>query len=85
MSLSLKEILSELAQVVGRHQLLEHIDVLPVAGADEAGETESEKAAKDQPLTADEQALLAKLQARVNPQPAGNTPPATAETTEGGN
>lgn len=64
MSLSLREILTELAHTVGRAHLVEHIEALPLAGADDAGETEAEKLAKRNPLSADEAALYAKLQAR---------------------
>lgn len=64
MSLSLREILTEMAHTVGRAHLVQHIDALPLAGVDDAGETEAEKLAKRNPLTADEAALYAKLQAR---------------------
>lgn len=64
MSLSLKEILTEMAHTVGRAHLIEHISVLPIGGADDQGETESEKLAKRNPLNAEEEKLLAKLQAR---------------------
>ena len=64
MSFNLKEILSELARTVGREHLLEHISVLPMAGAEDAGETAAEREAKNNPLNAEEEALLAKLQAR---------------------
>jgi hypothetical protein len=66
MSLSLKEILIQMAHTVGRAHLIEHIEALPLSGADANGETESEKLAKRNPLTADEAALLAKLQDRQN-------------------
>src|ERR1700727_704655 len=63
-SLSLREILTEMAHTVGRAHLVEHIEALPLAGADDQGETEAEKLAKRNPLSADEAALYAKLQAR---------------------
>jgi hypothetical protein len=64
MSLSLREILTEMAHTVGRAHLVEHIAALPLDGADAQGETEAEKLSKRNPLTADEEALYAKLKAR---------------------
>ena len=64
MSLSLREILTEIARTVGREHLLEHIGALPLDGADAEGETEAEKLAKRNPLNDEEAKLLAKLQAR---------------------
>ena len=64
MSKSLRVILTELAQTVGREHLLEHISALPLDGADAEGETEAEKLAKRNPLNDEEAKLLAKLKAR---------------------
>lgn len=64
MSLSLKEILTEMAHTVGRPYLLDHIAALPLEGADAEGETDAEKLAKRNPLNDEEAKLLAKLQAR---------------------
>lgn len=64
MSLSLREILTEIARTVGREHLLEHISALPLDGADAEGETDAEKLAKRNPLNDEEAKLLAKLQAR---------------------
>lgn len=64
MSLSLKEILTEMAHTVGRPHLLDHIAALPLEGADAEGETEAEKLAKRNPLNDEEAKLLARLQAR---------------------
>lgn len=64
MSLSLRDILTEIARTVGREHLLEHITALPLDGADAEGETEGEKLAKRNPLNDEEAKLLAKLQAR---------------------
>ena len=64
MSLSLRDILTELARTVGREHLLDHITALPLEGADTEGETDAEKLAKRNPLNDEEAKLLAKLQAR---------------------
>jgi hypothetical protein len=70
MSLTLKEILTELATTVGRTHLLEHIEAIPFDGAEAEGETEAEKASKENPLSAEEEKQLAALQARVKqPEP----------------
>lgn len=64
MSLSLRDILTEIARTVGREHLLDHITALPLEGADAEGETDAEKLAKRNPLNDEEAKLLAKLQAR---------------------
>jgi hypothetical protein len=78
MSLSLREILTEIAHTVGRAHLLEHIDALPLDGADTQGETEAEKLAKRNPLNDEEAKLLAKLQARQEANDAAVKEDATA-------
>lgn len=74
MSLNLKEILTELASTIGRTHLLEHIDALPFEQAEAEGETETEKAAKENPLSAEEEKQLAALQARVKQPETVETP-----------
>ena len=69
MSLNLKEILHELAGVVGREWMHADIDALPMKGVEDRGETQAEKDAKGSPLSEDEKHTLAALQARANPQP----------------
>lgn len=64
MSLSLRDILTEIARTVGREHLLDHINALPLEGADAEGETEAEKLAKRNPLSDEEAKVLARLQAR---------------------
>lgn len=82
MSLSLREILTEMAHTVGRAHLIQHIEALPLDGADAQGETESEKLAKRNPLNADEAALLAKLQARQTANDDAVKEDSTAHSTE---
>lgn len=62
--MSVRQILSELANVTGRHGLQEHIAALPIEELDVEGETEAEARAKENPLNADEQSQLEKLLAR---------------------
>lgn len=94
MSLSLKEILTQMAHTVGRAHLIEHIDALPWKDAETEGETEAEKLAKQNPLTADEASLLARLKARqdaidhasdAKPEPEADDKPADTGTEDASN
>lgn len=80
MSLTLKQILDELAATVGRPHLHEHIKALPFSEAEAEGETEAEKSSKGTPLTEEEERQLKALQARF----AAGKPEETAQDTEEG-
>lgn len=75
----------ELARTAGREHLLEHIKVLPMTGAEDAGETDAEREAKNNPLNPEEEALLAKLQARAKPVPPADSDDSGKEDSTNGN
>ena len=81
MSLTLKQILGELAATVGRPHLHEHIQALPFSEAEAEGETEAEKAANNTALSPAEEEQLKALQARFN---AGKPEETAQDAEEGG-